>query len=400
MFGSQAKPELLPADAPLPARAEVVIVGAGVIGLAIAYNLARRGLTDVVVLERGYLASGASGRNGGGIRQQWSTEINIRLMQESVELCKSFSTEVGMNVWFRQGGYLFLARTREETRRLERNVALQNRCGVDTRMLTPAEAREVVPELDVSGFCAASFNPTDGILFPWPFLWGYAQAATRLGVKVATFADVTAIDRHIGREATGFTVRSSRGDVRAARVINAAGAWSPQIAQMVGVALPDYPVRHEICSSEPLKPFLGPMVSVLASGLYFSQSMRGEVVGGVTLKGHGSTLSMQSTLKFLATYARQLCAVMPHLAELKILRAWAGPYDITSDGNPILGEPPGVPGFYLCCGFMGHGFMMAPVIGKLYAEWLTGGAPHEIFARCALDRFERGGGEREDFIIG
>jgi sarcosine oxidase subunit beta len=396
MFGAQQKPTLA-GDAPLPARTELVIVGGGVIGLAIAYNLARRGMTDVVVLEKGYLASGASGRNGGGIRQQWSTEVNIRLMQESVALCKSFAKELGVNVWFRQGGYLFLSRSPRETARLEKNVELQNRCGVPTEILTPGEAQKITPELDVAGFHAACYNPTDGILFPWPFLWGYAQGATGLGVKVFTFTSVDAIDRE--REG-GFVVHTSRGDVRAPRVLNAAGAWSPEIARMVGVDLPDYPVRHEICSSEPLKPFLRPMVSVLATGLYFSQSMRGEIVGGVTLHGDRPTLAMGSRLKFLATYSRELCRLMPSLSELKILRQWAGPYDITSDGNPILGEPPGVPGFYLCCGFMGHGFMMAPVIGKYYAEWLTGGGRHEAFDRCQLDRFARADLEKEDFIIG
>lgn len=397
-FGPKESPPLPPKDAPLPARAELVVVGAGVIGLSIAYQLTRRGFTDVVLLERGYLASGSSGRNGGGIRQQWSTEVNIRLMQESVALCKEFAKETGVNVWFRQGGYLFLSRSPEETARLERNRALQNRCGVPTEILTPAEAQAIVPELDVRGFHAASYNPTDGILFPWPFLWGYAQGAVARGARLYTFTTVRAIDV-LGDG--GFVVHTNRGSIRARRVLNAAGAWSPEIARMVGVELPDYPVRHEICSSEPLKPFLKPMVSVLATGLYFSQSMRGEIVGGVTLGGEAPTYSMGSRLKFLATYSRQICRLMPSLADLKILRQWAGPYDITEDGNPILGEPPGRPGFYLCCGFMGHGFMMAPVIGKYYSEWLTGGTRHEIFERCRLERFSRPGGiEKEDFIIG
>jgi sarcosine oxidase subunit beta len=398
-FGSADKPALHEKDARLPARAELVIVGGGVIGLSIAYNCARLGLKDIVILEKGYLASGASGRNGGGIRQQWSTEINIRLMQESVALCKDFAKELGVNVWFRQGGYLFLSRSAKESERLERNVALQNRCGVPTRMLTPAEAKSIVPELDVDGggFHAACYNPTDGILFPWPFLWGYAQGAIGRGAKLYTFTTVERIDR----DGAEFVLHTTRGAIRAGRVINAAGAWSPQIAEMVGVNLPDYPVRHEICSSEPLKPFLKPMVSVLASGLYFSQSMRGEIVGGVTLHGDEPTLAMGSRLRFLATYARQLCKLMPILGDIKILRQWAGPYDITEDGNPILGEPQGVPGFFLCCGFMGHGFMMAPVIGKLYAQWLTRGERHEIFDRCQLARFDRPGGvEKEDFIIG
>jgi sarcosine oxidase subunit beta len=396
-FGSAAKPQLSPREAPLPASADLVIVGGGVIGLSIAYNLAKRGMTDVVILERGYLASGASGRNGGGIRQQWSTEVNIRLMQESVELCKEFARELGVNVWFRQGGYLFLSRRPEETARLERNVKLQNSCGVPTRLLSPGEAKDIVPELEISGFHAACYNPTDGILFPWPFLWGYAQGATALGAKLFTFTDVKAIERPAKG---GFVVKTDRGDIRAKRVLNAAGAWSPEIARMVGIDLPDYPVRHEICSSEPLKPFLKPMVSILATGLYFSQSMRGELVGGVTLHGDKPTLAMGSRLKFLATYARELCKLMPSMSELKILRQWAGPYDITSDGNPILGESEAAPGFFFCCGFMGHGFMMAPVIGKYYAEWLAGGERHEIFDRCQLDRFARGDTEKEDFIIG
>src|SRR5262245_19054279 len=123
-------PATLEATGPVPSSAEIVIVGGGVMGLAIAYYLARRGLDDVVVVERGYLAEGASGRNGGGVRQQWSTEINIRLMQDSVELCRRFAVDLGVNVWFRQGGYLFLARSTKEVARLEKNIAVQNRCGV------------------------------------------------------------------------------------------------------------------------------------------------------------------------------------------------------------------------------------------------------------------------------
>src|SRR5690606_2747612 len=209
--------------------------------------------------------------------------------------------------------------------------------------------------------------PTDGILFPWPFLWGYAQQATRLGVKLYTYTAVLGIDAEPG----GYVVHTARGPVCARRVINAAGAGSGTIARMVGVELPTYPVRHEICSSEPLKPFLGPMVSELSSGLYGSQSMRGEIVGGVSLPPR-RTLSSGSTLEFLTTYASRLVKILPLLSGVKVLRQWAGPYDMSPDGNPILGTAPGAPELYLCCGFVGHGFMMAPVIGLLYAEWLTG----------------------------
>jgi sarcosine oxidase subunit beta len=396
-------PAALEKAEPLPAAAEVVIIGAGVMGLSIAYHLAKKGLTDVVVVDRGYLAEGASGRNGGGIRQQWSTEINIRLMQDSVALCRRFAVELGVNVWFRQGGYLFLARSAQEVARLEKNIALQNRCGVPTRMLEPAAAQEIVPELSLEGIVGASYNSTDGILFPWPFLWGYARQAIAMGVKVFTHTQVNDLDAH----APGFTVHTSRGAIRARRVINACGSWSPQVARMLSVEVPTWPIRHEICSSEPLKPFLRPMVSELASGLYCSQSMRGEIVGGVTIPGHGSTYAMGSTLGFLATYARRLVKLMPVLGDIKILRQWAGPYDQSPDGNPIVGEAPEVPDFFLAGGFVGHGFMMAPIVGKLYGDWLAGGEKHEIFERYTLARFRGGAAAeaaaahaKEDFNIG
>jgi sarcosine oxidase subunit beta len=393
-------PATLEGAGPLPESAEIVIVGGGVVGLAIAYYLAKRGLSDVVVIERGYLAEGASGRNGGGVRQQWSTELNIRLMQESVELCRRFAIDLGVNVWFRQGGYLFLARTAAEVARLEKNIALQNRCGVATRMLEPRQALAIVPELDLTGIVGASYNPTDGILFPWPFLWGYARQAAAHGARIFTQTPVGGLEP---QKAGGYVVHTPRGAVRARRVINATGAWSPKLGAMIGVEIPTFPIRHEICSSEPLKPFLRPMVSELMSGLYCSQSMRGEIVGGVTIPGHSSTYGLGSTLEFLATYARRLVRLMPILGDIKILRQWAGPYDQSPDGNPILGPVPGHPDFFLACGFVGHGFMMAPILGKLYGEWLTGATPHEIFSRYTLARFSSGTPvhhEKEDFNIG
>ena len=207
-------PATLEGTGPLPDAAEIVIVGGGVIGLSIAYYLAKRGLSDVVVVERGYLAEGASGRNGGGVRQQWSTELNIRLMQESVELCRRFAVDLGVNVWFRQGGYLFLARNAIEVARLEKNIAVQNRCGVATRMLEPRQALTIVPELDLTGIVGAAYNPTDGILFPWPFLWGYARQAAAHGARIFTQTPVGALEPQRGG---GFLVHTTRGAVRARR---------------------------------------------------------------------------------------------------------------------------------------------------------------------------------------
>jgi sarcosine oxidase subunit beta len=382
---------------PLRAEADVAIIGGGIIGLALAYNLAQRGCTNVVVLEGKHLAWGASGRNGGGIRQQWSTELNIRLMQESVDICKHFAQELGTNVWMRQGGYLFLARDPQTLTRMEPVIALQNRCDVPTRLLSSAEVMDLVPELDVRAFAGAWYNPTDAIVFPWPFLWGYARAAARAGVELHTFTPVTAIDRPPG----AFVLHTPKGTVRAPRVVNAAGAWSPNVARLVGLDLPSWPARHEIMSTEPLKPFLKPMVSVIDSGLYFSQSLRGEIVGGVTLdEPKQGDIQLGSRLEFLEAMAAGLVEAMPRLGDVKVVRQWAGPYDLTPDNNPLVGEAPGVPGFFLCSGFVGHGFMMAPVVTRHYAAALTGGPVHPFFHKWRLARFAEGDLERESLIIG
>ena len=382
----------------LVSEAETVIIGGGIMGLGIAYELARRGRSDVHVLEQEYLTSGASGRNGGGVRMQWSTELNIRLMQESMEICRDFASELGMNVWLRQGGYLFLIRSQAELAQLERSVTLQNRCGVPTRILTPQEALRIVPELNPKSFVAACYNPRDGVVFPWPFLWGYAHAASELGVQIHTYTKVTAIDV-LGPHR--FVVHTSKGPIRCERVINAAGAWSPAIAKLVGVELPNHPHRHEILATESLKPFLKPLVSVLSSGLYFSQSMRGEIVGGITVPDHDDgQVHLGSRLRFLEDMAADLLSVMPVLSQVRVLRQWAGPYDVSPDGLPILGELPELPGFYLVCGFVGYGFMMAPVIARYYAELLCGGSRHPVFDRCRLSRFADGTSERELMLIG
>jgi sarcosine oxidase, subunit beta len=381
--------------------ADIAIIGAGVMGLAIAYNLAARGQKRVVVLDAHTLAFGASGRNGGGVRQQWSTEMNVRLMQESMELCAHFAEEMEINVWMRRGGYLFLAQTDAAVARLARSVALQNRCGLATRMISPAEAQALVPELDSAPFVGGCTNPTDGIVFPWPFLWGYARAAEKRGVVIRTGTAVTAIERR----GDDFLIATSTGTLTAGRVVCAAGAWSPRIARLCGGALPDRPVRHEILSTESLKPFLKPMVSVIESGLYVSQSLRGELVGGVALPEEpnpdGEVL-LGSRLEFLTRMARGLTELMPRLRHVKVVRQWAGPYDVSPDGDPIVGPLPGIPGFYVVCGFGGHGFMMAPVVARHYAAYLLGDPPHPFFEAWCADRFGAGAPhtDKEEMIIG
>jgi sarcosine oxidase subunit beta len=388
-------------------HADVVIIGAGIMGLSIAYHLARAGTTNVVVLDRTYLCGGASGRNGGGVRAQWSSEANVRLMQESIRMCRDFASEFKINVWLRQGGYLFLARDEERRRALESSVKLQNECGLGTRMLTPKQAHKIVPELDTSGVVAASYNPDDGVVFPWPFVWGFAQAARKLGVEVETFHDVVGFDTS-GKRIEGVRTQSIQKDgtrgpvvrIRTHQVVNAAGAWSPEIARLLGVALPNKPHRHEICSTEPLKPWLRPLVADLENGLYFSQSTRGEIVGGVGQKNVPDGLDQNSSIDFLGLYARALVKTCPVLADVKVLRQWAGCYDITPDANPIVGEVDEVEHFHQASGFMGHGFMMAPVMGKLIAAQIRNPEPTALFERWNLRRFREGKLLSEAMIIG
>ncbi len=384
-------------DAPVRSKAKIVIIGGGILGLSLAWNLAQRGETDVVVLEKSYLCAGASGRNGGGVRMQWGTPSLIQLARRSIELMQRFARDMGINVWFRQGGYLFLAKTEAVLAKLERSAKLHNQHGVPTEILTPDAAREIVPQLSMKGVKAAAWNPLDGVIFPWPFLWGYAQAAQKKGVTVETFTKVVGFEQQGGKITK---VVTDRGDIACETVVLAAGAWSPSIAKLAGVELPNEPHRHEICSSEPLKPFLGPLVSVLDSGLYFSQSMRGEIVGGMGDPREPAGMNLGSTQRFLTRYSQALLEQLPEIGRVKILRQWSGPYDVTPDNSPILGRTPGLPNLLNLSGFVGHGFMMAPAVAERMAGWMATGQSDELFERFTLQRFAEGRLEREDMIIG
>lgn len=387
----------------MKSSADIVIVGAGIMGLSIAYHLARLGRTNVVVVDKSYLCGGASGRNGGGIRAQWSSEANVRLMQESIRMCRDFASEMKINVWLRQGGYLFIARDEEKRRALEASSTLQRECGLDTRMLSPKEALKIVPELSTDRLVAAAYNPDDGVVFPWPFVWGFAQAAEKMGVEVHTFTEVVGFDTK-GSRIEGVRVRKVGTDevfrIATHKVINAAGAWSPEIAKLLGVELPNKPHRHEICSTEPLKPWLKPLVADLANGLYFSQSTRGEIVGGIGQHRVPEGLDQNSSFAFLGIYAKALVAACPILGRVRVLRQWSGCYDITPDANPIVGQVDGVDDFFQVSGFMGHGFMMAPIIGKLMAEHVEQDTQLPMFERWALRRFKEGKLLSEAMIIG
>jgi len=201
---------------PLPEQADVVVIGGGIMGLSIAHALARAGQGSIVVLEKSYLVSGASGRNGGGVRAQWSNEDFIELMKDSIRICRDFAQEMRINVWFRQGGYLFLARSDAHAEQLARTIEMQRAHGLSTRLVDAKEALRVAPILNGEGLIAGSYNADDGVVFPWPFVWGYANACSELGAGVHTFTEVLDLEVANGRVVS---VETNRGCIRTKQII-------------------------------------------------------------------------------------------------------------------------------------------------------------------------------------
>ena len=376
-------------------KARAVIVGGGVLGLSLAYNLALKGWTDLIVCEKTHLNAGASARNGGGVRAQWSNVTNIELMLESQKLFETFTERLGINIWYRQGGYLFLAKSDEQTAMLRQNVILQNQHGVHSRMVTRTQIRELVPAINADCIVAGAYNPRDGVLFPFPVLWGYARAAKERGVKILPFAEVTGINLAGGKIAEVIT---GKGAIETPMVINAAGAWAPVIGKMAGVDLPNRAEKHEAIVTEPLAAFLGPNLVPMDSGMYVAQTMRGEIYACV---GHQTDkVDTQASFGFIRKISQLLMDLIPRLGEVKVLRQWGGFYDITPDTNPILGPVKGVEGFIQLHGFMGHGFMMAPAIARIMADFLVDGRSHKMIETCHPDRFTGTLLQKETLIIG
>ncbi|MCI4317328.1 MAG: FAD-binding oxidoreductase, partial [Thermoplasmata archaeon] len=242
--------------------------------------------------------------------------------------------------------------------------------GLKARAVTPGEIGRLVPALSLDGVVGGTFLGTDGTLYPFPAIWGLYEAVRSLGVEVALGVEVTGIGSTDGRVRS---VETRAGPVRTETVVNAAGGWSADLARLAGLEVANTPTRHEILATEPLKPFLDPMVVRPSDGLYFSQTMRGEIVGGLTVPHPvGTAPGMPSSITFLRSMARALVGLMPRLAPLGVLRAWSGFYDDTPDGLPVIGEDPRLKGFVHANGFGGHGFMLAPASTRRVAQCVLG----------------------------
>jgi sarcosine oxidase subunit beta len=386
----------------VPATADAVIIGGGINGLAVAYELGRLGMKNIVVLEKNYIGSGSTGRCGGGIRQQWTTRENISLAQESVRMYEEMSAELGYQVFFRQGGYLMITENESDLPALRKAVELQNSCNVPTEFLQPEDCLRIVPDLNIANLKGATFCPKDGTAYPFAVVWGYAKACHKLGVKIYIATRVTDI-RHEDGRIRG--VATDRGAISSPLLINCAGPWSRHIAGQVGVELPNRQERHEIMVSESLKPFLDPMVISITNGIYFSQSMRGEIVGGIgdAAEPHWTRpeqFDTRSQLRFAVRFAKALIGYYPRAARVRMMRQWAGMYDVTPDHRPILGGVPGLEGYFHICGFSGHGFMLGPVVGKRMARHITTGEPDEIITSLSLDRFDGREIQADAFVVG
>ncbi len=343
-------------------KADVVVIGGGIIGLFSAYWLAKQG-EDVVVVEKNYPGSGSTFRCGTGIRQQFGDDANIQMMKKSVEIWKNLGEMLEFPEFkFAQTGYLFLLYSDEEIEKFTRNVKLQNKYGIPSRIITPDEAREIVPLIDISEVKAASWNPTDGKANPFLAVRALLNTLKNLGAEIHPYTEVKEIT-HRDREITG--VKTTKGEIRADMVLNATNAWSKILNEKLGIHFPIEPYKHQAIVTEDFK--LGevkPMViSFKYGGAYLTQKASGGIIGGIALK-YGPTWDLTTTYEFMREVAKNFTRIIPALKYISLIRQWAGYYAETPDHNAVIGKVREYEGYYIAAGFSGHGFMLAPATTK------------------------------------
>ncbi len=379
-------------------KTDVVIIGGGVSGCSLAYNLAKRGVS-VVVFEKRYLSSGATGACGAGIRQQWSTRENTDLAIKSVKIFEQLGKELGEDIELRQGGYLIAVHNEKDMKQALKNVKMQKSLGLKVDILTPEKINDIVPILDVKGMKAigATFCPTDGHANPFKTNFAYANAAKRLGAKIYTYTEVKGIKKN---KKEICSVITEKGTVKTKIVVNAAGVWSKIIAEMVGINLPNIPFRKEIMVTERIRPVFEAMVISFKDGIYFSQQKEGQILGGIPIPEERSGYITIPTFEFMQHMAKTLTRYAPILKHVNMLRHWTGFYDVTPDARPILGETEELKGFIQCNGFSGHGFMLSPMVAKILADFIVDGKRPDILEHLNLKRFKDKKIIREVSVVG
>ncbi|MBS3788766.1 FAD-binding oxidoreductase [Candidatus Bipolaricaulota bacterium] len=369
----------------MKSSADVVVIGGGSIGCSVAYNLAKIGIDDVVLVEKSFLASGATGRCAAGVRQQWGTRENCLVAKRSIELLENLADELDAELDFRQSGYLLVASTTEEKSQLKKNMELQNELGIPSRELSMAEAKNMVSHLNLEEAEGAYFCPEDGHLDPFKTTFGYARAAERLGVEVNTNTEVKDIIYEDGiRE-----VVTDEGNVATKLAVNATGPRAKFIGQMLGLEHPVEPERHQIMITEPLEHSLDPMVISFRHNSYIQQVPHGGFIMGYGNPNEPHYLNYKHDWQFLENMAEKAVKQLPSIKDVRVLRQWAGHYGISPDGQPILGEVPGCKGYYLACG-CGKGFMLAPAIGEGVAKLIADREQAIPIERMNIERFKTG----------
>jgi sarcosine oxidase subunit beta len=377
--------------------ADVAIVGGGIMGASTAYHLACRGCKDVVILERDLLAQASTGLSAGGIRQQFSHPANIRLSQEAVRVFERFEQEFGVDVEFRQVGYLFLAQSDDTWLEFLRNVEVQRQCNVPVEALSPDEIKHRWPYLNVEDIRGGTFGPKDGYADPYMAAMGFAGSARRLGVRIEEQTKVTGI-RMDGGQVLG--VETTRGPVSAPAVVDVAGAWGAEIAGMAGFNLPVKPYRRQIFVTQAFpaiaKPV--PMILDIEPAFYF----RGEGPGilmGMSDADEPSSFDTHVDYGFMERVIEKALHRAPILEHAEILRGWGGLYDVTPDDNPIIGALPGVQGLFCAIGFSGHGFQQGPTVGRILSELILDGKTGFDISPFAHDRFDGAMGKGETRVV-
>jgi sarcosine oxidase subunit beta len=378
-------------------RADVVIVGGGIVGASIAYHLAARGVRDVVVLERDELGGGSTTRNAGGVRLQFSTEINVLLSLRSLPRIERFAEEMGIDPHLRQVGYLFLITEERDVAPFEKSLAMQKRLGVPVQRLDASGVDQVFPELRVDDLRFATLCMRDGYCDPTSLLNGYVARAREKGATFREHEPAIAITREADRVTA---VRTAEGEIACATVVNAAGAWAAEVGQLAGIDIPIRPLRRQIFVTDPV-PGLDrdfPLTVEFASSLYFHRESGG-VLMGMADPTDGPGFDASVNWDFLPTVVERALYRLPILERAKVKTGWAGFYEDTPDKHPIIGAVPGLAGFLCAAGFSGHGIMHAPAAGEAIAELIVDGRTSLDVAPLAYDRCRRGDLIKEHNVI-
>ena len=354
----------------LPSSAEVVIVGGGIIGASVAYYLTRKGVKNVLLLEKGMMGEGATGKCAGGIRTQFSTRINLQCSMLSLRVFEQFREEFGVDPEFHRVGYLFMAATEGQWTLLKGNAELMASMGLKAALLNPGEIQDQWPFLRIDDLSGGSYTAEDGYAGPYEVLRGFAKGARQSGAVIMEGVEVTGIRLKAGRVRA---VETTGGRVNTPLVINAAGPYASRIAAMAGLELPVSPLRRQVFFTDVFEelPPRFPMIIDLEHGWYMRREGKGLLLAGP----QDSESSFNERVDFEArewTAARSLHRV-PVLERARIARGWAGLYEISPDHHAIIGSFPEVKGFICANGFSGHGFQHSPAAGILVSELVAEG---------------------------